>query len=84
MTKFAEIKLSGTDGKRCSKKTVFNKFVDKHLKEIDTCTQPKEFDNVVKLPYTIFYPTIFIAWNDDDPANYTIYTGEAGDEFNNE
>lgn len=80
MTNFIKMPPIG-EGKKEPKKTVFNKSVRDNFTVAQTVDQPYEYENVMFIRHDENYGDVFIAW-DDNPNDFTLLFGEAGDEFN--
>lgn len=80
MTNFIKMPPIG-DGKKEPKKTVFNQSVRDNFTVAPAIDQPNEYKNVMFIRHDVDYGDVFIAW-DDNPNDFTILFGEAGDEFN--
>jgi hypothetical protein len=84
MTKFARINLTEKPKTVEIKKTVFKKGITIEKDIVKAVLTPNIFDKVILLPKSDRYGDVFIAFDNSCPKNYTIYFGEAGDEFNDE
>ena len=82
MTIFRKIDLKKLGDEGTSKKTKFTKVVINSYDVEETNTSPSEYENVVHIGRDRVYGDVFIAY-DDNPNNFTIFFGEAGDEFEN-
>lgn len=81
MTKFRRINLEQSN-KKHPKKTVFNHYVTSNLEVETVTTSPNNWKVVVHIGTDKEYGDVFIVY-DDSPDRFTIYFGEAGDEFEN-
>ena len=63
------------------KKTVFKKFLTSYFIVRKPSIKPKSWGNVKLIGRDNMYGDVFIAW-EDDPNDFGIYFGTAGDEFN--
>ena len=79
MTSFRSIDL-GSTGKKSKKKTTFSKLITEDFKVIEANVAANEYDNIVHLGVDKVYGDVFIAY-DSNPHDFTIFFGEAGDEF---
>lgn len=80
MTKFRKIDLENLGNKSSFKKTKFTTVITESYNVEETNLPPSAFKNVVHIGKDEIYGDVFIAY-DDDPNIFTIYFGEAGDEF---
>lgn len=80
MTSFRRINLEKEVQVTEPKRTTFHSCVNSELNNERACISPKDYKNVVYIGNDISYGDVFIAYN-DDPTVFTIYFGEAGDEF---
>jgi len=79
MTKYSKMEVK----KEVKKKTVFRKALSFDLTVKDNVQfEPENYENVIWLGYDRNYGDIFKVFNDDYVDSFTIYFGEAGDEFN--
>lgn len=82
MTTFKKLDLRNLGNKSSSKKTEFTKFITGGYDVEETNMLPSEYKNVIHIGRDHVYGDVFIAY-DSDPDYFTIYFGEAGDEFKN-
>ena len=80
MTSFRRINLEKEVQVTEPKRTTFHSLVSKQSISQIAKLSPKDYKNVVYIGNDISYGDVFIAYN-DDPTAFTIYFGEAGDEF---
>ena len=81
MTKFRRINLEQSN-KKHPKKTVFNHYVTSYLNIASAKNPPDDYEVVIHIGTDKEYGDVFIVY-DDSPDRFTIYFGEAGDEFEN-
>lgn len=82
MTKFRKINLENLGNKKSLKKTKFTKVITESYDVEETDLMPSVYKNVVHIGNDEIYGDVFIAY-DGNPNIFTIYFGEAGDEFKN-
>lgn len=82
MTKFRKINLENLGNESSLKKTKFTKVITGGYEVEETDLMPSVYKNVVHIGNDVIYGDVFIAY-DSDPDYFTIYFGEAGDEFKN-
>ena len=82
MTSFRRINLEKEANNSKPKQTKFHSYIDENymIKKSDGI-YPEDHKVVIHIGYDEVYDDVFIAY--DDPSNFTIYFGEAGDEFEN-
>ncbi len=80
MTKFRKIDLKNLGDKSSLKKTKFTKVITENYDAEETDLLPSVYKNVVHIGKDVIYGDVFIAY-DGNPNIFTIYFGEAGDEF---
>ena len=79
MTTFKKLDLKKLGDKGTSKKTRFTKFIT--IEGVVTSSfTPTHFINVIHIGSDCSYGDVFIAY-DNDPSNFRLFFGEAGDEF---
>ena len=76
-------KFSLMDSNPIKDKTTFNRFLSASLEIEDTIAKPSIFDNVKFLFSDLYYGDVFIAWDNDEPEDKTLYFGKKGSEFDN-
>jgi hypothetical protein len=76
MTKYSTIET------RVKKQTIFKKFISADMNVKDAALSPNIYNNVVFIGHNKCYGDVFKVYDDGDENNYTLYFGEAGDEFN--
>ena len=81
MTNFRKINLSTNQSVKEQQKTVFKSFVATTRIEV-AIQQPVNYKNIIHIGKDVAYGDVFIAY-DDNPTNFRIYFGKAGDEFKN-
>lgn len=79
MTTFRKIDLGNLDNKSSSKKTRFTKFITTEG-VVTSLFTPTNFINVIHIGSDCSYGDVFVAY-DNDPNNFRLFFGEAGDEF---
>ncbi len=79
-TKFIKMPPIG-DVEKESKITVFSQSLSDNFTVAPAVNQPYEYENVMFIRHDEDYGDVFIAW-DDNPNDFMIFFGTAGDEFN--
>ncbi len=80
MTNFRRINLEEEIEIIKPKGTIFYNSVNSQLEITTAVLSPEEYENVIHIGEDINYGDVFIAY-DDDPNDFTVFFGEAGDEF---
>ena len=82
MTKFRSVDLTNIieKAKNSKKKTVFKKFIGGGFEVRNATTFPDKYGSVIHIGHDNFYGDVFIAYS-SNPNDFTIFFGEAGDEF---
>ena len=81
MTNFIKLDLRNLGNKSSSKKTEFTKFIT--IKGVIASSfSPTNFINVIHIGSDCDYGDVFVAY-DNDPKNFRLFFGVAGDEFEN-
>ena len=80
-TNFFTLEVEETEKKEPKKKkTVFTHYINAYKEIKKPSTMATDFENVLLIGRDKYYGDVFKVW-DNDPNDFAIYFGEAGDEF---